>query len=167
MSADRAASILARFNAVHNSLMTRLRDSSPGSAERPPDADSWSAAQIACHVALTNEWIAGVLAGSTPAAEPAPDGFAESFSASALPSKLKTFSSLEPPGRPGRDAAIERLRASGQNMARAIAGLTPERGVGQVVKLPFGTLSLYELADFTAAHTSRHLAQLDRTLTRA
>jgi hypothetical protein len=162
MSADRAATILARFNAAHSSLVNRLRDLPPAAAEHRPDRESWSAAQIGCHVALTNEWIAGVITGSTPAAQPAPAGFSECFDPASLPAKLKTYATLEPPHPVSRDAALERLRASGQHISKAVASLTPARGSGYTVTLPFGTLSLFELADFNAAHVMRHCHQIDR-----
>src|SRR5262245_6672765 len=107
MSADRAASILARFNAAHSALVNRLREMPPATAEHRSDADSWCAAQIGCHVALTNEWIAGVLTGATPMAQPAPAGFAERFNPGGVPAKSKTFSSLEPPHPVSRDVALE------------------------------------------------------------
>jgi hypothetical protein len=164
MSADRAAGILARFNAAHMTLVTKLREMPPGTAERPPEDGAWTPAQVVCHVALTNEWIAGVLTGATPMAQPAPVGFTESFSPGVMPAKLKTFPTLEPPNPVSRDAALDRLRASGQHMARAIASLTPERGGGYVVAMPFGTLSLFELADFDAGHVFRHVAQVERAV---
>ena len=164
MSADRAATILARFNAAHTSLVNRLRDLPAGAAEQRPGPDAWTAAQIGCHVALTNEWIAAVLTGSTPMAEPAPAGFCEQFNPSGLPERLKTYPPLEPPNPVSREVALERLRTSGQHMSKAIASLAPERGGGYTVTLPFGTLSLFELADFSAAHVSRHCNQLERTV---
>jgi hypothetical protein len=167
MSADRAAGILARFTAAQNALVSKLRDMPPGAAEEQPDDTCWSAAQIGCHVALTNEWIAGVLTGSTPMATPAPAGFVESFKPADVPAKLKTVAPLEPPNPVSRDAALERLRVSGQHVTKAIASLTPERGGGYVVNLPFGTVSLYELADFTAGHVSRHVSQVERAAARA
>jgi hypothetical protein len=166
MSADRAAGILARFTAAHNALVMKLRDIPPTAAEQPPEAGAWTPAQVGCHVALTNDWIAGVLTGATPMAQPAPAGFSESFSPSGFPAKLKTFPILEPPNPVSREAALERLRASAQRMSKAIAALTPERGSGHVVTMPFGTLSLFELADFTTAHVSRHVTQVERAVTR-
>jgi hypothetical protein len=164
MSADRAATLLARFNAAHHSLVGRLRELPPETASQRPSGGAWSAAQIGCHVAMTNEWIAGVLSGSTPMAQPAPADFVESFDSTAMPSKLKTFSSLEPPAAVSCEAALERLRTSGHHMAKAIASLTPERGAGLCVTLPQGTLSLFELADFSTRHVMRHVAQLERTV---
>lgn len=163
---DRAATILARFNASQNLLTTKLRDIAPAAAEQRPDIDAWSAAQIGWHCSLVNEWIAGVLTGATPMAEPAAAGFKESFHLKPLPDKLKTFPPLEPPAIVGRDRALEKLRASGQHLSKAIASLTPERGAGYTVTLPFGTMSLFELADFASGHLARHIGQVDRTLTR-
>jgi hypothetical protein len=60
------------------------------------------------------------------------------------------------------EVALDRLRASGHHLSKAIASLSMERGIGHCVTLPFGTLSLFELADFTAAHVLRHISQMDR-----
>ncbi|MGE5245784.1 MAG: DinB family protein [Betaproteobacteria bacterium] len=166
VSPDRAATILARFNAVNHTLAARLRDLPAAAAERPPEDRAWSAAQIAWHVAQVNEWIAGVLTGSTATAKPAPSGFKESFDPSSLPAKITTAAALEPPPVVGRDVALERLRASGQHISKAIASLTPERGSGYCVDMRFGTLSLFELADFAAVHVTRHVAQIDRAVAR-
>jgi hypothetical protein len=166
MCADRAATILARFNSAHNDLVWKLRDCAFDSAPSSR-GDGWSAAQIGAHVAMTNDFVAAVLTGKTPMAQPAPDGFQESFNPSVLPAKAQAPAVLQPPAVVGIDAAIERLRASAQNVSKAIAGLTPERGSQYCVSMPFGTLSLFELADFTAAHVSRHAAQVQRTVARA
>jgi hypothetical protein len=162
MSADRAATILARFHTAHNSLVGKLREMPPESAEHRPAADAWSAAQVGFHVATTNEWIAGVLDGSTPMSKAVPEGFVESFDPKSIPTKIKTFPSLEPPSAVSAEIALERLRASGHHLSKAIASLSTERGASQCVTLPFGTLSLYELADFTTAHVLRHIHQVER-----
>lgn len=164
---DRATLVLARFNAAQNHLVAKLRDMLPSSAEERPDLDTWSAAQIGWHVALANDWIAGILTGATPMAEPAAPGFRETLHSLNMPDKLKTFPSLEPPAVVGRDSALEKLRASGQHMSKAIASLTSERGSSYTVTLPFGTLSLFELADFAAGHVARHLGQVERAVARA
>lgn len=166
MSADRAAGILARFTAAQTTLLTKLREMPPGAAQLQTDEEHWSAAQLGCHVALTNELIASVITGARPMAEPAPSGFQESFKGGST-GMVKVFPTLQPPEIVGRDAALERLRLSGQHMCKAIASLTPERGSGYVVSLPFGTLSLFELADYTADHVARHAASVERPMVRA
>jgi hypothetical protein len=162
MPADRAATILARFHSAHNSLVGKLRAMPPAAAEHRPAADAWSAAQVGFHVATTNEWIAGVLDGSMPLSQPAPAGFVESFNPKSISARIKTLPSLEPPAVVSSEVALERLRASGHHLSKAIASLSAERGMGQCVTLPFGTLSLYELADFTTAHVLRHVHQVER-----
>jgi hypothetical protein len=167
MSADRAATILARFNSAHNDLMWKLRDCAFEAAEHHPGGAQWSAAQIGWHVALSNDFFAGVLTGENPIAKPAPDDFRETFDPDQVPMKAKTLPALEPPAIIGIDAAVERLRASGHHLAKAIAGLSPERGAGYCVTLPFGTLLLFELAEFCSAHAARHAAQVQRVVGRA
>lgn len=164
MSADRAASILARFNAAHHALVGALRELPPEVAERRPSADAWSAAQIGCHVAMTNQWAAGILSGTTPMAQPAPAGFTESFAGTARPARVRTSPAMEPPAVVSCEVALERLRESCHHLSKAIASLSAERGSGYTVTLRFGTLSLFELADFIAGHVARHLAQVERTV---
>ena len=161
---DRAATILTRFNAAQRSLVGRLRDLPERVAETAPAADAWTPAQIGWHVALTHDLVAGVLLGSIPLAQPAAAGFKEVFDGSTIPAKARNPPPLEPPAGIGRDSALEKLCASGQQLTKAMASLTPERGLGYTVALPFGTLSLFELADFAAAHVNRHVAQIDRSI---
>jgi hypothetical protein len=162
MRVDRAVAILARFNAAQHALISQFRELTPGSGEHQPADREWSAAQIVCHVAMANDWAANVLSGATPLAEPAPADFAERHGPVDVP-RQKTFP-LPPPAVIGCDTALERLRASGHRTSKAIASLTPERGARFCVKLPFGTISLFELADLTAAHVVRHTEQVERAL---
>jgi len=161
---DRSAAILARFNAAHTTLVQRLRDMPAAAAEQPLGAGLGSAAQIAWHVAMTDDWVADVLLGSTASARPAPARFKGSGGPASLPSKAKTFPSLDAPADVQRDSALERLRASGQRLTKALASLSPERGAGYVVTLPLGTVSLFELADLAGASIARHVAQIERAL---
>jgi hypothetical protein len=162
---DRAATILARFNAAQNSLAAKLRDLPARAAEEQPAPDAWSAAQIGWHVATVNEYFAGVLMGSRPGAQLAPPGFKEGFDPNSLPDKLETPAALQPPAIVGRDSALEKLRASGQQLSKAIASLTPERGLGYTYSLsPSAVMSLYEAADFAGRHITRHVAQIERSV---
>jgi hypothetical protein len=111
---------------------------------------------------MANDWAAGVLTGATPLAQPAPAGFTERFSPVDVP-RQKTFP-LPAPTIIGAEAALDRLRASGHRMAKAIASLTPERGAGYCVTLPFGTISLFELAELTTAHVARHTNEVHKAL---
>jgi hypothetical protein len=109
---------------------------------------------------MANEWTAGVLMGTTPAAQPAPADFVERFKPSAVP-PMKTFP-LAPPEVVTSEVALDRLRVSAHHVLRAIASLTEERGSKYCVVLPFGTLSLFELADYAATHAAHHAAQIER-----
>jgi hypothetical protein len=90
MTVDRAVSILARFNAAQKALVSQFRELTPGCGEHQPSNTEWSAAQIVCHVAMANEWAAGVLTGATSLAQPAPAGFTERFGPIDVP-RQKTF----------------------------------------------------------------------------
>lgn len=165
MSADRAATILARFSAAQQSFVSKLRDLDPEGAEHHPSVEGWSPAQIGAHVAMANEWTAAVLLGSMPLAQPAPAGFTEQYSSSrgsGVPWNVKAFP-LRPPDVISLDNTVERLRTSAHHLSRAIASLTAERGSGYTITLPVGTLSLFELAEYTVAHIGRHSAQLEPT----
>lgn len=164
MSADRAATVLARFNATHSSFVAKLRDLPPGVAETRPSPEAWSPAQVACHVAMSNEWVSGVLTGATPGAQAAVPGFCEAFEPGLLPATEETFPDMVPSPHVSRETAFERLRTSNQHLMKAIASLPTERGSGWCVTTAFGTLSLFELADFAATHMTRHLAQVERRL---
>ena len=167
MSPDRAAAILARFNAAHNYLVSRLRELPPEIAEHEPGDNAWTPAQIGGHVAMANDWTASVLTGSTPLAKPAPAGFAERLDTAHIFWNAKTFP-LDPPDIISGDHAIERLRASGHHLSKAIATLSNERGSGHCITLPgVGTMSLFELADYAVAHVVRHADQLGHAVTKA
>jgi hypothetical protein len=167
MSPDRAAAILARFNAAHNYLLSRLRELPPEQAEYEPDDNAWTPAQIGGHVAMANEWTAGVLTGATPLATPAPPGFAERLDTTSVLWQAKTFP-LDPPDVISCDHAVERLRTSGHHLAKAIATLSSERGSGQCITLPgVGTMSLFELADYAVAHVVRHADQLGKAVAKS
>ena len=158
MPADRAASILARFNAAHNFLVARLRELPPRLAERGGD-NAWSAAQIGCHVAMANDWTADVLLGTSPVAKGVSEDFQEELDLGAVAWNAKTFP-LDPPDVISCDHAVERLRSSAHHLSKAIASLTTERGTRYAATLPIGTLSLFQLAEYAVAHVSRHSAQL-------
>ena len=140
--------------------MERLNDAA---AVHIPETGGWSAAQIGYHVASTNEYLAGILTGAIPRSRPAPDGFQENPHVfSGLPSKIKTFPSLEPPADATRAQAAAKLHDSTTRVVQAIEGLTAERAAGEVIDFPFGVISLYQLAEFLTRHVLRHETQLQR-----
>jgi hypothetical protein len=158
---ERIHSIAQELAAANHRLIQALVGVDDRAASLGPPDGGWSAARIGMHVAITNEWITAVLRGTAPGAEPPPSGFNESWTGVAIPEKVQTFPHLVPPPDAQRAAALERLAASGDETATVLAGMSAERA-GMCVHLPFGTLSLYQLAEFIGQHSDRHLAQLQR-----
>ena len=148
MPVDRAVSILARFNAAQHALVSQFRELTPGSGEHQPAdremerrADRLSRGDGQRLGRRSADWRDAARAAG-----------ACRVHRTVRPDRRPSAEDL-PAARSGRhricDAALERLRASGHRMSKAIATLTPERGAGLCVTLPFGTISLFELADLT------------------
>jgi len=141
-------------------VLERLDDEA---ARRAPADGGWSPAQVAWHVGQTNELLAGVITGDVPMATPAPAGFSENSGVfSGVPDRVKTFPQLEPPADVTRADALAKLKGSIPAYLAALQGLTSERASGYCVDFPFGKLSLYQMAEFTAAHVTRHQRQVER-----
>jgi len=147
-----------------NARMVRLLEGlSDDAAGRAPLPGAWNPAQVGFHVAVTNELFAGILSGALPLAKPAPTGFMENPSVFAsIPEKLKTLPPLEPPAGAARAEAIAKLQAAQAAVVAAMKALPPARAAGQVMDLPFGTVTMYQAAEFTGAHVRRHLDQIHR-----
>jgi hypothetical protein len=95
---------------------------------------------------------------------PKPEGFQETLATMTSTEKEKTYPFLEPPEDITRAEALRRLIASGDRFVAALGMLSEDRGAKQCAQLPFGTVSLYELGEFAAAHVARHADQLKRTV---
>lgn len=156
------------FAAANEHLVKRLRAATDADAERRP-ADGWSAAQVGWHVASVNTRFAALIAGDVAAAKPLEAGFIErpwATIAAAMPPKLQAAAAAHPNGPVSRHDAIAALEASAVKMARAFDTLTPERGAGIGVTNPLvGTINLYQVGEWAAAHAWRHDAQAERALT--
>jgi uncharacterized damage-inducible protein DinB len=161
----------ARITAATDHLVAataRLRQSlerlSDDAATTPPAQGGWTPAQIVYHVGITNEgFFLPTFAGTAEFLAPAHEGFEETFAFETVPPRIKTFPQLEPPDV-GKADALRKLDASAAAVADALRALPPER-VRQCAQLPFGTLSMQQMAEFAAGHVVRHQAQLDRALT--
>ena len=155
------------FAAANEHLVKRLRAASDEAAERQPSG-AWSAAQIGWHVASVTTRFAALIAGDVPAARPLDDGFIERpwpEIAAAMPSQLQAPAAAQPVGPVTRHDAIAALEASAVRMARAFDTLTPDRGSRIGVTNPLvGTINLYQVGEWAAAHVWRHDAQADRAL---
>ena len=155
------------FASANERLVKRLREAEDHAVERAPEG-GWSAAQIGWHVAAVNTRFAALIAGDVPAAKPLPDDFVEkpwAAIAGEIPEKLQAPSAALPPAVVHKRDAISALEASGLKMARAFDSLTPERGARIGVSNPIvGTINLYQVGEWAAAHVARHNAQAKRVL---
>lgn len=120
------------------------------------------------HVAAVNTRFAALIAGDVPAAKPLPPEFVErpwQEIAAAIPGKLEAPGAAVPPPGATRHDAIAALESSAVKMARALDTLTPERGghIG-VTNALVGTINLYQVGDWAAAHVQRHFAQVQTAL---
>lgn len=160
---NRIHASVSAFQTESDALILALERLNDDVATRTPQEGGWNAAQIGCHVAITNDFLAGVLTGTVPVAIPAPAGFAENPEVfKNAQTKIETFPQLQPPPAATRAQAIETLRESAGNTVKAIESLDPERAAKYCVQFPIGQLSMYQLADFIGGHVMRHHHQLRR-----
>lgn len=151
------------FNAAMEQFIRTLE--SAHDATRAPKRGGWNAAQIGWHVAKSNELLSGALTGAVPMAQPIlPDFQEDPHIFSKVPAKMQTFPQLEPPADVPVAAALADLRASIGPTVTAFRSLTEERARGHVIQFPMGALTMYQFADFTVGHVTRHQLQLERAL---
>lgn len=156
-SAERVAAATARMRET-------LEQLSDEAAARTPAEGGWSPAEIVTHVGLTNErFFLPVFDGEASSVSPAPPGFTETFSFASIPDRIKTFPHLEPPAGATRAGALHKLAETGERLVRAMRELPADR-LTHCATLPFGTLSMQQMAEFAAGHLARHQAQLERLL---
>lgn len=155
------------FSSANEHLVGALRKAEDAAAHHAANG-GWSAAQVGWHVAAVNTRFAALIAGDVAAAKPLPPEFVErpwAEIAAAIPGQLDAPSAALPPPAVTRHDAIAALESSAVKMARALDTLTPERGSRIGVTSPVvGTINLYQVGDWAAAHVERHFAQAQRAL---
>ena len=166
---SRVRHIRESFASANEHLVGQLRDAAHDQAERPHE-EGWSAAQTAWHVAAVNTRFAALIAGDVPAAGPLGEGFVErpwAAVAAEIPERLQAPSAAMPPAHVTRHDAIAALEASAVKFARALDTLTPERGATTgITHQVVGTINLYQVGEWAAAHVQRHDQQVQRALER-
>lgn len=70
---------------------------------------------------------------------------------------------LIPPSAIGCGEAAALLRESGARLRPALAALDPQLAV-HCVRLPWATVSVYQMCEWAAGHTLRHIAQVNREM---
>lgn len=164
----RVRHIRESFAEANERLVARLRRVEHAAAERPPADGGWSAAQIGWHVAAVTRQFAGLVAGDT-RGMPLPADFAEREwpqIESAIPARLRAADAFVPPPHVTRDDAIAALEAAAVRLAGALDRLTPERAASTGISHPIvgGTINLYQVGEWAAAHVIRHNRQAKRVL---
>ena len=166
---ERLRHIRESFAEANERLVARLRRVEHAAAERGPEGGGWSAAQIGWHVAAVTTRFANLVSGDAAGVQPLPPDFVErdwTRIGGTIPARLQAPKSTEPPPRVTRDDAVAALEASGVRLARALDLVTPERGAGFGLTSPIvgGTINVYQIAEWAAAHVIRHNRQAKRVL---
>src|SRR5687768_13614828 len=162
---DRIDGIVAAFEKSHDRFVRELEAVDDAAVGRAPPSGGWTPAQIGWHVGVTNEMLSAIVTGESPTAKLAPEDFREqAWSAFTVPAKIETMPPLQPPAQISRGDALERLDSGASRLVEALRTLSSDRASGYIVKLPFGTLSMYQVGEFAAFHIDRHAAQVQRTL---
>lgn len=167
--ADRIIDLSASFAAAMARFVARIEAQSPAALQKVPADGGWTVAQIAWHVAATNEGFAGLIDGSIPQAQPPGEHFRETpwaTIAEQVPPTLQAPPQFQPPAAVDVRQVLERLQASQGKVTAALAGL-PEVRAGYTVKSTMGTpITLYQVGTWAAAHVARHNSQAKRVLGR-
>jgi hypothetical protein len=130
-----------------------------------PLPGGWTAAGHAAHLGLTNEVFVGVINGGGPlsAFAGASDFSDEKWDLDAPPIGVAAPPILIPPPHIGRVVAIAELRHSVRRLRSAILSMDPHLAT-MCVRLPWAVVSLYQMSEWGAGHTVRHLSQVSREL---
>lgn len=164
--AERISQTVAAFEAAMDRFLGRLESLSDAEAERPGVEGGWSPAQIAWHVAATNEGFAGLVDGSRPLARVPEADFVETpfpDIQARVPDRLEAPEMFTPPDSVSRVDALSRARESRSRFATAYRGLDETRA-HMTIKSILGLLTVYQVGDWAVAHVARHNAQVKRAI---
>ena len=156
--------LLTRLRETTNRFATRLENAGPRAEQATV---GWTPAQIAVHVAMVNDSLAGVIDGSVPGAAPPPDGFQErvwSDVVGQVPPRNEAPPRYHPPATVAAGDALRQFRESTTRLSQALGGLSPERARLCINNRAVGTITLYQAGDFAIAHMIRHNLQAKRVL---
>lgn len=167
--AARIEQLRAAFDHASGRFLARYDSTTSEEAVAVPADGGWTAAQIAAHVAALNRVMSAIVSGRIDRATPAPDDFAErpwAEIAAGLGGRLQAPASVSAPPTMTRDSARDAFEASRALVLDTLAAIDETRARHTFSAPPFGTISLYQVGDFLAAHVARHNAQLKRRLGR-
>jgi hypothetical protein len=165
---ERVARLSSGWAEASGRFIARIESAGDAAAKGSP-AGGWNAAQIAWHVAVVNDRFAKIIGeglGAAPAREFVEREWPDIVAG--MPSRRKAPAWAQPPETVDPADALRRLRESSEKVRAAIAALTPERGA-MCVGTDFtesiaATISVYQAAEWAAAHVILHNRQAKRAL---
>jgi len=170
MSWNHAHRVTAAADALEAATAAFLSfvDTLPEEIAGRPLVGGWTPAGHAAHVALTNDVFYSVVNARAGVSGPiAPFAGRSDYSDSAwnmdAPPPATAPPILVPPDGIGRADAMAQLRAASTRLAPAIRTLDPDLAV-YCVRLPWAAVSVYQMCEWGAGHTIRHLLQINREL---
>jgi hypothetical protein len=158
--AERINGIVADLEQVHQECDALLKAADDAAATRLP-AGGWSAAQTGYHIGIANSRLADTT--RTRGQAPPPDFVEQGDVLERVPPKVQASEALQPPSEINKGAAIEKLDEGFREVIEAFREL-PEDRASQIVKFPFGALTMYQFGEFVVQHARRHLEQMRRAL---
>lgn len=132
----------------------------PESISDKPLTGGWSPAGHAWHLALTNDVFSGALIGDGPITPVAgTSDFMDAQWNFTAPPRVAAPGILLPPADAKRSDAAAHLRESATRLRPLIESLDASRGA-LTVQLPWNRVSVYQMTEWAAGHTLRHLSQV-------
>lgn len=159
---------------THERLLKTVAGLSDAQMNFKPTAESWSVAECAEHIAISENMIGGMLQGALQT--PANPALRDSVSMpdkkligmiTSREQKAKTSESFEPSGKFGTYAeTIEAFSAKRKEHIEYVK-TTQDDLRNHYGKLPFATIDGLQILLFMSGHTERHVAQMEEVIAHA
>ncbi len=159
---------ITEMTKTHDHFLSVLDGLSQEQLDFKSDASSWSIAECAEHIALSEEMIYGMFQG---AMQTEPDTSRRSEVKTAdeellamivdRSNKVKTSEAFEPSSKFGSHEATVEEFSSKRKMHIDYVKTTEEDLRNRYQQLPFGTIDAYQVLLFMSAHTERHILQME------
>lgn len=155
------------FDAATAAFLSFL-DGLPDAVTQRALPGGWTPSGHAAHLALTNDVFFSAAQGGPGCTGPITPFEGESDYSDATwtmdaPPPVSAPPILIPPPDIGRREAVAQLRESLARLRPAIADLDPALA-RYCVRLPWATISVYQMCEWASGHTIRHLVQVNREL---
>lgn len=162
---------ISEMTKTQNLLLTTVQGLSQEQLNFKSSPESWSIAECAEHIALSETNIFGMLEGTiqTPA-DPSKRDEVKITDEQLMQllvdrsNKVKTFAGFEPSGKFG---SMESILSEFQKLRKQhieYVGTTQDDLRNRYAQLPFGTIDAYQILLFMSAHTERHVLQMKEVM---